>query len=96
MWLVYGVLAIVATFVNLYRYQTGGDYHLAMAMGLSFTSLTLVASYSMMSDALKAEDWAGLLDVVPTMSTAFWILTLISIVLNIMPILFELKNKKTI
>lgn len=93
MWLVFGVIAIIATFINLYRYRAGRDYHLAMAMGLSFTALTLAASYSMMAEALKAEDWAGLLDVMPTMSTALWILTILSILLNITPILLERKNK---
>lgn len=93
MWLVFGVLAIIATFINLYQYRTGKDNQLAMALGLSFTALTLAAQFSMMADALKAEDWAGLLDVVPTMSTALWMLTILSIVLNITPVLLGIKNK---
>lgn len=75
-------------------YVTGKDYKLAMAMGLSFTALTIVADYSMVSDWVKAEDWPALLDVVPTMATALWVLTIISILLNITPIFLELKNKK--
>ena len=71
---------------------TGKDYKLAMAMGLSFTALTLVSEYSMISDWVKVEDWSALLDVVPTMELALWVLT-ISILLNITPILLELKNK---
>lgn len=94
MWLAYGVIAIVATSINLYRYRVGRDYHLAMVMGLSFTALTLVAAYSMVSSWVKVEDWSALSDVVPTMSTVFWILTIISIVLNITPILLERKNKR--
>jgi membrane-associated HD superfamily phosphohydrolase len=94
MWLIFGGIAIIATFINLYLYTTGKNYHLAMAMGLSFTALTLVASYSMVSDWVNVEDWSALLDVVPTMSRAFWILTVISILLNITPTFLELKNKK--
>lgn len=94
MWLIFGLLAIVSTCINLYMYGTGKDYKLAMAMGLSFTALTLVADYSMISDWVKAEDWAALSDVVPTMEKAFWVLTSISILLNITPTLLELKNKK--
>ena len=94
MWLIFGVIAIVATFINLYMYKTGKDYKFAMAMGLSFTALTLVAEYSMVSDWVRGEDWAALLDVVPTMETALWVLTIISILLNITPLLLELKNKK--
>lgn len=93
MWIFFGITAIIATFINLYRYRAGKDHHLAMAMGLSFTSLTLVAEYSMVSSWAKVEDWSAILDVVPTMSTALWILTIISILLNITPILLDLKNR---
>lgn len=94
MWVIFGLIAIIATCINLYMYGAGKDYKLAMAMGLSFTALTIVASYSVVSDWVKAEDWAALLDVVPTMATALWVLAIISIFLNIIPIFLELKNKK--
>ena len=94
MWVIFGLIAIIATCINLYMYGTGKDYKLAMAMGLSFTALTIVADYSMVSDWVKEEDWAALLDVVPTMETALWVLTILSIFLNITPIFLELKNKK--
>ncbi len=92
MWLLFGVIAIVATFINLYMFKVGKDYKLAMAMGLSFTALTLVAEYSMVSSWIKLEDWPALLDVVPTMATSLWILTIISILLNISPIFLESKK----
>ncbi|APH04987.1 hypothetical protein [Bacillus weihaiensis] len=94
MWLILGLIAIVATFINLYMYKTGKDYKLAMAMGLSFTALTHCAKYSLVANWVKVEDWSALLDVVPTMEKALWFLTIVSILLNIAPILFELKNKK--
>ena len=94
MWFVLGIIAIAATFLNLYLYAIGKEYKLAMAMGLSFTALTVVADYTMVSDWIKAEDWSALLDVVPIMSKALWILTLLSILMNITPILLEIKNKK--
>lgn len=93
MWLVFGVIAIIATFINLYLYTKDKNYHLATAIGLSFTALTLVASYSMVSDWVIAEDWIALLDVVPMMSRALWILSIISILLNTIPFFLELKNK---
>lgn len=92
MFLVLGTIAIVATVLNLYLCKVGKNYKLAMAMGLSFTALTLVAGHSMISDWVKVKDWAALLDVVPTMTTALWILTIVSILLNIIPILLELKK----
>lgn len=91
--MVLGIIAIVATVLNIYLYKIGKDYKLAMAMGLSFTALTLVSGHSMISNWVKVEDWAALLDVLPTMATALWALTIISILLNIIPILLELKNK---
>ncbi|APH05037.1 hypothetical protein [Bacillus weihaiensis] len=94
MWIIVGLLAILVTFINLFLYITGKDYKLAMALGLSLTALTLCAEYSLVSDWVKAEDWAALLDVVPTMEKALWILTIVSILLNIVPILLDLKNKK--
>ena len=94
MWLILGLIAIMATCINLYMYGTGKDYKLAMATGLSFTALTLVANYSTVSKWLKMGDWSALSDVVPTMETALWILTGISILLNITPIILELKTKK--
>ena len=95
MWFIFGVIAIIATFINLGLFAAGKDYRLAMAMGLSFTALTLVADYGMVADWVEAEDWSALMDVVPIMSAALWVLTSLSILLNITPILLELKNKKT-
>lgn len=94
MWFIFGVIAIIATSINLGLFAAGKDYRLAMAMGLSFTALTLVADYGMVADWVEAEDWSALMDVVPIMSAALWVLTSLSILLNITPILLELKNKK--
>ncbi|MGO1368949.1 MAG: hypothetical protein ACTHVE_06505 [Senegalia sp. (in: firmicutes)] len=94
MWIILGLIAIVATFINLYMYKTGKDYKFAMAMGLSFTALTLCAEYSLVSGWVKVEDWSALLDVVPGMERVLWILTIISIVVNTTPILLERKYKE--
>lgn len=93
MWLILGLITIIATFFNLYRYITGKDYKLAMAMGLSFTVLTLCAEYSLVTEWVKAENWPALWEV-PNFERVFWFLTIVSILLNIAPILLELKNKK--
>ncbi|WP_175991513.1 hypothetical protein [Bacillus sp. Marseille-Q1617] len=94
MWVILGVIAIAATIINLYMYKAGKDYKLAMAMGLSFTALTLCADYSYVSRWVQVEDWAALSDVVPGMARALWFLTIVSILLNIAPIIFERKDKK--
>ncbi|WP_339250898.1 hypothetical protein NSQ43_13205 [Sporosarcina sp. FSL W8-0480] len=94
LFMIFGVIAIIATLINLYMYSIGKDYKIAMAMGLSFTALTLCAEYSLVSVWVKAEDWAALMDVVPGMEKALWFLTIVSILLNIAPILLERKGKK--
>lgn len=94
MGLVLGVIAIVATFINLYLYKIGKDYKLAMALGLSFTAFTLCAEYSLVSHWTKVNDWSAIQDVVPAMASALWVLTIISIVLNITPIFLDRLNKK--
>lgn len=94
MWILLGFIAIIATTVNLYMYANGKDYKLAMAMGLSFTVLSLCAEHSLIANWVDANDWAALLDVVPTMEKALWFLTIVSILLNIAPILLEFRKKK--
>ncbi|MFJ7915648.1 MULTISPECIES: hypothetical protein [unclassified Lysinibacillus] len=94
MWIILGIIAIVATLINLYMYVAGKDYKLAMAIGLSFTALTLCSVHSLISGWVKVEDWAALLDVVPGMEKVVWFLTINSILLNITPILLELKGKR--
>ncbi|MBN8235368.1 hypothetical protein JF544_08890 [Halobacillus kuroshimensis] len=94
MWIILAVISIVATFINLYLYLAGKEYKFAMAVGLSFTSLTLCAEYSLVSQWVIAEDWAALLDVVPGMERALWSLTIVSIMLNTAPVLLEMKRKK--
>ena len=94
MWIVFGGIAVVSTAINLYMYKVGKNYKLAMAIGLSFTALTLCSAYTMVSEWVKLNDWTALLDVVPYMETTLWILTIMSIVLNITPILLGLKNKE--
>ncbi|MER2000079.1 MAG: hypothetical protein ABS882_09900 [Lysinibacillus sp.] len=93
MWVIFGLIAILATFINLFMYATGKEYKFAMAMGLSFTALTICADYSYLNQWVKVEDWAALSDVVPGMARVFWIFTISSITLNIAPVLLELKYK---
>lgn len=94
MWIVFGGLALVSTLANLYMYKIGKDYKLAMALGLSFTSLTLSSVYTLVSGWVKSNDWTALLDVVPYLETSLWLLTILSILINISPILLDFKNKK--
>ncbi|MEW4327164.1 hypothetical protein Q0N12_10865 [Rossellomorea marisflavi] len=87
MWIIVGLFAITATVLNLFLYFSGKDHKLAMALGLSFTALTMCAAYSLVSQWVKAGDWAALEDVVPGMEKALWVLVIISILLNTAPMI---------
>ncbi len=54
-----------------------------MALGLSFTALTMMAFHHQISSWVKSEDWIALMDVVPTMNAILWLLVLISIIVNL-------------
>ncbi|WP_070327300.1 hypothetical protein [Exiguobacterium aurantiacum] len=94
MWIIFGLLAIGATLFNLYTFSVGKDYKLPMAIALSLTALTLCADYSYLTVWVEAEDWSALADVVPGMGRAWWVLTSISIGLNMLPIFLERSMKK--
>ncbi|MFB4159056.1 hypothetical protein ACE1TF_04165 [Geomicrobium sp. JSM 1781026] len=94
MWILLGFIAIIATLINLFMYKSGKNYTLAMALALSFTALTLCAEYSLVSEWVVAEDWAALLDVVPSMEPVLWAVTLVSIGLNITPVFLDRRRRK--
>ena len=89
MWIIFGLAAIGATFLNLTVFMMEKDYKLPMAIALSLTALTLCAEYNLINMWVEAEDWAALKDVVPGMSRALWFLTIAAIFLNILPIFLE-------
>lgn len=64
-----------------------------MALGLAFTALTLCAEYNMLASWAKIDDWGAILDVTPTMNTYLWILTIVSILVNLIPAFIEVRKK---
>jgi hypothetical protein len=49
---------------------------------MALTALTLCAFYADGAARVVHEDWAGLMDIMPTMSKALWVCTGISILIN--------------
>ena len=96
MWFIFGVFAIISTIANLFMYFNNRNYTLPMGLALSFTALILTSSLNDISESLMANDFTSLLDVVPTASTALLLLTIASILLNMIPVLLDLKNKNKI
>ncbi len=94
MWLLFGLLALLTTALNAYQYIRGKDSKLAMALALSFTALTLSSQNSAVSAWVKAEDWTALMDVVPSMAKVLTMLTVASIVLNVLPVILERRKER--
>lgn len=82
MWLFFGLGAIVFAFLNLYNFYKNRDSSLYRFVSMALTCLTLLAFYRDAAQRVVSEDWAGLLDILPTMPTALLFLTLASIVIN--------------
>lgn len=82
MWFVFGIGALIAAILNLIWTVKGNDAKWFRFTSLSLTALTLCAFHSQNAVWVLHEDWSALMDVVPSISKALWVLTLISIALN--------------
>ena len=82
MWIVFGLVAIAAAALNLVRAAKGKDPKWFRFVSLAATALTICAFYSASAAWVRKEDWAALMDVVPTMAKHLWLLTGLSIVIN--------------
>ena len=84
MWIILGIDTLVSTIINIYF---GINKHVytkwATAFALSFISLTVLSQYFMVKNWVELEDWSALLDVVPIMTTALTIFTVIFLTVNI-------------
>lgn len=80
MWLVFGVGATAFAFINLAKPDKNRETF--RWASLSLTALALCAFYADGAARVLKEDWGGLMDTMPTLSRALWILTAASIVLN--------------
>ena len=59
---------------------------------MALTALTLCAFYADGTGRVVAEDWGGLMDIMPTLSKVLWVYTIILILLNSIS-LFKGKEK---
>ena len=82
MWLIFGIGAIVFAFLNIifaFKNKNASYYRF---LSLSLTALTVCAFYSDGAGRVVKEDWAGLMDIMPTMNKALWVLVVLSILIN--------------
>ena len=82
MWMLLGICAIVFAILNLVWTFNNKNAEWFRFASLALTALTLCAFYADGAGRVVAEDWSGLMDILPTMSKALWVCTIISILLN--------------
>ena len=82
MWMLLGVAAIITAILNVIWRVKNQEAKWFRFISLSLTALTLCAFYSINAQWVLNEDWSALMDVVPTMSKALWVLTIVSILIN--------------
>lgn len=80
MWLILGVVAIFTALLNIMNFKNHAD--IFRFLSLSFTSLTVCAFYTDGAGRVANEDWAGLMDTMPTISKVLWICVALSILIN--------------
>ena len=82
MWVFLGLGAIIFAVLNVIWTFQGKSAKWLRYISLSLTALTLCAFYSDAALRVVREDWAGLMDIMPTMSKALWVCTGASILIN--------------
>lgn len=80
MWLVFGMGAAAFALMNLRK--PGKKREVFRWASLSLTALALCAFYADGAARVADGDWGGLMDTMPTLSRAMWVLTAASILIN--------------
>lgn len=80
--IVLGIAAIIFAVLNIVFTLKKKNAEMYRYLSLSFTALTVCAFYSSAARVVAEKDWSALMDTVPTISTALWVLVLISILIN--------------
>ena len=82
MWLLFGAVAIIMAVLNVVWTARHRDAKWFRFISLSFTAFTLCAFLKLTNGWVSMEDWSALMDVIPTLSRAVWILTGASVAIN--------------
>ncbi|MGL5440182.1 MAG: hypothetical protein ACRDA4_07335 [Filifactoraceae bacterium] len=82
MWMLFGVGAIIFALLNIAWAFQNKNTKWFRFFSLSCTALTLCDFYNDGAIRVLHEDWGGLMDIMPTMSKALWICTVMSILIN--------------
>ena len=78
MWLIFGAVAIITALLNIVNFKNKADIFRFLSLG--FTSLTVCVFYADGAGRVIREDWAGLMDTMPTISKSLWLCVVLSII----------------
>lgn len=78
MWIVFGMLAILFTAINMLFTLNHKSSKWFGFVAISLTALTLCTFHTMDANYVNNQDWSALQDTVPTMTKMYWIFTAIS------------------
>lgn len=96
MWLILGGASIIFALLNIMNYKNRAEFF--RFLSLAFTSLTVCAFYVDGAGRVIREDWAGLMDTMPTISKVLWVCVALSIFINSISLIKshrkKLQNKK--
>lgn len=81
-WACLGVAAIITALMNIVTWAIGKEEKYYRFVSISLTALTMCAFYNDGAKRVAVEDWDGLMDIMPTMSTALWVCVIVSILIN--------------
>lgn len=82
MWLILGIVSIIFALLNVIFAIKNKSSKWYRFCSLSLTALTVCVFYSDAATRVVKEDWAGLMDTMPTMNKALWVLVILSIAIN--------------
>ena len=82
MWFISGIGAVVMAVLNIHQYIRRKPTKWFRFLSLAMTAITLCCFYGKVSFWANAGDWAAILDVVPFMAKALWVLVGASVVIN--------------
>ncbi len=82
MWIISGIGAVIFAFLNVIWSIQNKEAKWFSYASLSLTAMTLCAFYSAEASRVINEDWGGLMDIMPAMSTELWVCTVASILIN--------------
>lgn len=92
MWLLFGVSAVITAALNLAFCLRGRETKWFRFSSLSLITLTVCAFYSEGAARVLQEDWAGLADIMPSVSKLLWGCVLVSILVNGFSLFYHRKH----